>query len=154
MAKKSYNEKLIDNSLPKIVDLSNKPDFVAHYKATSMLIASPMEYNDIMAKVPQGKIITMDRVREFLANKHKAGTTCALTAGIFSNIVAHASEERQGVNPVCWWRTLKSGGELNEKFPGGIDNQKMLLEAEGHKIVQKGKRFFVENYEKSLWTIE
>lgn len=154
MAKKTYNEKLIDNNLPKVVDLSDKPGFVERYKTTSMLIANPMEYNDIMSRVPQGKIITMDKVKEFLARKHNAGTTCSLTAGIFSNTVAYASEERKGVNPVCWWRTLKSGGELNEKYPGGIDNQKLMLETEGFKIRQKGKRYFVEDYEKYLWDIE
>lgn len=95
----------------------------------------------------------MDKVREFLARRHNAGTTCGLTAGIFANIVAHASEERKGVNPVCWWRTLKSGGELNDKYPGGIDSQKAMLETEGYKIMQKGKRYFVEDYEKSLWEI-
>ncbi len=46
-----------------------------------------------------------------------------------------------------WWRTLKTGGELNPKFPGGPDRQRALLEAEGHTIVQRGRKLFVENLE-------
>lgn len=153
MAKKTYNEKLIDKNLPKVEDFSDKPEFIARYKATSMLIASPMEYNGIMAGVPHGKLITVDRIRAYLAQRYNAGTTCGLTAGIFVNTVAFASEERNGVNPVFWWRTLKSGGELNEKYPGGIENQRIMLESEGFKIIQKGKRYFVENFEKYLWDI-
>ena len=72
-----------------------------------------------------------------------------MTAGIFINICAHASEERSD-NKIPWWRTLKAKGELNEKYPGGIDAQKLLLEMEGHTVIQKGKRYFVEDYESRL----
>jgi len=37
-----------------------------------------------------------------------------------------------------------------EKYPGGIENQKKLLEQEGHQIIQKGKKYLVPDYEKSL----
>jgi alkylated DNA nucleotide flippase Atl1 len=154
MARKTYNDKLISKDLPKIVDLSDKPGFVEHYHTTTMLIASPMMYQEIMAKVPYGKLITTDRIREYLAAQNNAGITCALTAGIFINTVAHASEERQGENPISWWRTLKSKGELNEKYPLSYNMQINLLESEGHKIIRKGKKYFVENYEALLWNIE
>lgn len=69
-----------------------------------------------------------------------------MTAGIFVNVCAHASVER-GTDHIPWWRTLKARGELNEKYPDGIDGQKLRLEAEGHTILQRGKRYFVEEYE-------
>ena len=72
-----------------------------------------------------------------------------MTAGIFINICAHASEER-AEGKIPWWRTLKVKGELNEKYPGGIDAQKLFLEMEGHCVIQKGKRYFVEGYESKL----
>ena len=87
-----------------------------------------------------------------MAKKYKAGCACPMTAGIFINVAANASEERGGKNITPWWRTLKKDGQLNEKFPGGIDHQKMLLEQEGHTVIQKGKRYLVENYEKKLYT--
>jgi alkylated DNA nucleotide flippase Atl1 len=51
-----------------------------------------------------------------------------------------------------YWRTLKTGGFLNEKYPGGLEAQRILLEQEGHTIDKKGKNFTVLNYEKFLVT--
>jgi len=39
---------------------------------------------------------------------------------------------------------------LNEKYPGGIEGQKKLLENEGHKVLQKGKKHLVLDFEKYL----
>ncbi|HZK88310.1 MAG TPA: methylated DNA-protein cysteine methyltransferase, partial [Anaerovoracaceae bacterium] len=96
MTNKSYNDKLNDSKdMPKLVDLSDKPDFVARVGGPLMLIAPPLAYNDIMARVPEGKIITSDRIRDYLAKQADANTTCSLTAGIFINICANASFERE-----------------------------------------------------------
>ena len=151
--RKSYNEKLNETSdLPKIVDLSDKPDFVKRYKATTMYIASPLEYNELMKRVPKGKVITSDKIKIYLANKNHTGTTCSLTAGIFMNICANAAVERDD-NSFPWWRTFKANGELNEKFPGGIEKQRLYLEQEGFNIIQKGKRYIVSDYIDKLWDI-
>ena len=151
MAKKTYNEKLHSpGDLPKIEDLSEKPEAVKRMGGSKMLIAAPLQYNEIMAQVPEGKLITSDRIRTCLATRSGADTTCPLTAGIFINICAHASEERSD-NKIPWWRTLKVKGELNEKYPGGIDGQKLMLEMDGHIVIQKGKRYYVEDYEDSLF---
>lgn len=154
MTNKSYNDKLNDSKdMPKLVDLSAKPDFVARVGGPLMLIAPPLAYNDIMARVPEGKIITSDRIRDYLAKQADANTTCSLTAGIFINICANASFEREE-DQIPYWRTLKSKGQLNEKFPEGTDGQKALLEMEGHKVVKKGNKYFLKDYEKYLWEIE
>jgi len=151
MAKKTYNEKMHSpGDLPKIEDLSEKPEAVKRMGGSKMLIAVPLQYNEIMAQVPEGKLITSDRIRTYLASRSGADTTCPLTAGIFINICAHASEERSD-NKIPWWRTLKVKGELNEKYPGGIDGQKLMLEMDGHTVIQKGKRYYVEDYEDSLF---
>lgn len=89
---------------------------------------------------------------QVLAKKHHADYTCQLTAGIFINIVAHASDER-GIDETPYWRTLKKGGELNEKYPGGIKKQMERLQSEGHTVIQKGKRYFVKDYEQHLFEI-
>ena len=150
MAKKTYNEKLNSpGDLPKIEDLSEKPEAVKRMGGARMLIAAPLQYNEIMAKVPDGRLTTSDRIRKYLASGAGADITCPLTAGIFINVCAHASEERNE-NKIPWWRTLKAKGELNEKYPGGIDGQKLMLEMDGHTVVQKGKRYFVKDYENSL----
>lgn len=149
MAKKSFNEKLYDSKdMPKIIEITDEKS-VARYGGTRMLIAPPIEYDEIMRMVPCGKLVTADYVRNYLAEKHGADFTCPLTAGIFMNIAAHASVERK-TDETPYWRTLKKDGELNEKYPEGIDNQRMLLVTEGHSVIQRGKRYFVKDYEKSL----
>ena len=45
---------------------------------------------------------------------------------------------------------LKAEGFLNEKYPGGIERHKELLEAEGYEVAKKGKRYFVPDYGKYL----
>lgn len=51
-----------------------------------------------------------------------------------------------------YWRTLKSGGELNEKYPGGVEAQATHLREEGHTIeLGKGKKPpGVKDFEKTL----
>lgn len=157
MAKKTYNEKLNNvKDLPKVEFVGFDNAMAKRFGGGNMLIAAPVEYDEVMKRIPAGKLITSDEIRAFLAKKHQADFTCQLTAGIFINIAANASREREAEgkgNPTPYWRTLKKGGELNEKYPGGIDRQKLLLEMEGHEIVGKGKRYFVKDYEKALYAL-
>lgn len=59
-----------------------------------------------------------------------------------------ARKKSTAVTP--YWRTLKSGGELNPKYPGGLAVLRERLEAEGHSVVTRRKRVFVENFEAKL----
>ncbi len=43
-----------------------------------------------------------------------------------------ATEGKKDITP--YWRTLKSKGELNEKYPGGVEVQASHLREEGHTI--------------------
>jgi alkylated DNA nucleotide flippase Atl1 len=150
--RKTWREKLEDSKdLPKVVLL--KPNAQKHWKGSSMAIPSPMEVNDIMAGVPKGKLITINQIRTMIAHKHKADIGCPLTCGIFSWIAAHAAVEEAAAgktNTTAFWRTLKSNGELNPKYPGGIADQKKHLESEGFKIIQKGEKYIVNCYDRYL----
>lgn len=154
MAKKTYNEKLVtDTDLPRVEFVQGDGTMAKRFGTGNMLIAAPMEYNELMKQVPRGKLVTTTQLRETLAKKHGADFTCPLTCGIFVNIVANASREREQSgegDPVPYWRTLKKDGELCEKYPDGIDGHKLMLEMEGFEILKKGKRYFVKDYEKHL----
>src|SRR5439155_8024345 len=98
------------------------------------------------------KLITINQIRDKLAKKHGVDVCCPITTGIFAWIAAHAAEEDAAdgkKNMTPYWRTLKTGGELNPKYPGGIAALKKRLKAEGHRIIARGKRFFVANDEES-----
>lgn len=92
-------------------------------------------------------------MRSKIALRHKADAGCPITTGIFVWIASYAAAEsldagKKRITP--YWRTLKNGGELNPKYPGGIKEQSKALESECHTIIQKGKRFFVKYYENRL----
>jgi len=112
-----------------------------------------MEVNEMMRRVPGGKLVTINEIRAALAKKYGATICCPMTTGIFAWIAANAAEEQRekgekGITP--YWRTLKTGGVINPKYPGGVEAQKNLLESEGHEVVQKGKRYVVVDFEKSV----
>lgn len=120
-----------------------------------MYFAPPMDYDRVMRRVPRGKVLTVGKIREYFARESGADFTEPITAGIFVSIVAWASYQRSG-DETPYWRTLKADGELNEKYPGGAQAQKERLEAEGHTIVQRGRkniRYYVKDYEKALFEL-
>ena len=91
--------------------------------AGTYVIPAPIEVDAIMKKVPKGKLITINEIRQVLARKHKTQFGCSITTGIFAWIAANAAEEdvadgKKRITP--YWRTLKNGGELNPKYPGGM----------------------------------
>ena len=117
------------------------------------VMPSPLEVNALMKKVPKGKLTTINEIRKKLAKKYKTTTACPIVTGIFSWIAAGAAKEddqdgKKNITP--YWRTLKSDGKINLKYPGGIPFQKKKLVNENHKIVLKGKKYFVENFENKL----
>ncbi len=153
--RKTWQQKLEDNkNFPK--ELRLEPNFPC-YRALkkmgaepgdSVVLAPGPEVDAIMKKVPKGKLITLKEICQELAKEHRAQYCCTLTTGIFIVTAANAAEETKRNTP--YWRTLKNDGQLNRKYPGGIERQKRLLEREGHTIINKGKKSFVKDYEKSL----
>jgi len=118
-----------------------------------MVIPSPAEVDEVMRRVPKGRLVTINEVRACLAKKHGTDIACPMTTGIFAWIAAHAAEESRTAgekNITPYWRTLKTGGELNPKYPGGIPALKKLLAAEGHKVVKKGSKFLVADFDRKL----
>ena len=120
------------------------------------MLVQPREVIEIMDLVPKGKLITLKEICQKLAQKHHVKYCCTLTTGIFIMTASHAAEEdkiekKKKITP--YWRTLKIDGYLNDKYPGGAEAQKKLLENEGFKILSKGKKFVVDNYENYLVTV-
>ncbi len=154
-SKKDFNAMLFDSKdMPKIQVVKDKK-VIEKYGGEKMYFAPPIEYDKIMKKVPCGKIITVGKIREYLALSNGADFTDPMTAGIFVSVAAWASFQRLE-NETPYWRTLKANGELNPKYPGGIEAQREKLESEGHSIVSRGRKsikYFVKDYEKFLFDI-
>ena len=152
--KKSWREKLADDrDMPKVVEI--REDMSQRWGTGTVVIPAPREVDEIMRSVTKGKLITINQVRERLAKRHGATIGCPITTGIFASIAARAAEEdaaegKKDITP--YWRTLKVGGVLSDKFPGGVEAQAAKLKAEGHTIEpdRKGKPKRVKDYEGAL----
>jgi hypothetical protein len=145
----TWREKLADSKdLPKIKRVTGKMS--KRWGTGTCLIPAPIQVDAIMKRVRKGRLITIDDIRGQLAKEHGATFTCPITTGIFAWIAANAADEaeRNGVKRITpYWRTLKNGGELNPKYPGGVEALSRRLREEGHDIIQKGKRFFVAGFD-------
>lgn len=154
--KKDFNAMLHDSKdMPKFQTITDEAS-IQKYGGNRMYFAPPIDYDTVMKKVPYGKVTTVGEIRAYFAKCSGADFTEPITAGIFVSIAAWASFQRSG-NETPYWRTLKADGELNEKYPGGARAQKEKLEAEGHTIIQRGRkniRYFVKDYEEHLFEWE
>ena len=154
--KKTWREKLADDKgFPRVFAIDE--NMSKRWGTGTCVIPAPREVDQLMRRVGKGKLTTVEQLRSALAKRHGATIACPITTGIFAWIAAHASAEsesegRQRVTP--YWRTLKTGGELNTKYPGGIPALKKRLIAEGHKISSKGKRLVVEDFQRRLAEID
>lgn len=151
--KKDFNAMLHDSKdMPKFQIITDEAS-IEKYGGNRMYFAPPIDYDRVMKQVPFGKVITVGEIREYFAKQSGADFTEPITAGIFVSIAAWASYQRSE-DETPYWRTLKANGELNEKYPGGALAQKEKLEAEGHTIIQKGRKnikYFVKEYENCLY---
>ena len=160
--KKTWQEKLAhEKDLPKVIQLTDKE--AQRWGGKTLVVPRPRDVDAFMRKVPKGKLITIAELRQCVAKQYQAEAGCPITCGIFAWISAHvdngnlaaldeaeeaAAEGKKRITP--WWRTLKTGGELNPKYPGGLEAHRKLLETEGHSVVLKGKRAFVVEFGKKL----
>ena len=151
--KKSWREKLADDKdLPRVCEVTGK--MTKRWGEGRFVIPAPREVDALMKQVPRGRLVTIAELRATLARRHKTDFACPITTGIFSWIAAHAAAEdeadgKKGITP--FWRTLKTGGEINPKYPGGVQGIARRLRAEGHKVETKGKRLMVADYQSALY---
>jgi hypothetical protein len=150
--KKTRREKLQDDKgLPKVGPIDGR--IAVGRSEGTMVIPAPRQVDALMRRVPLGKLTTIDDLRAALAAQHKADVACPITTGIFAWMAAHAADEASSAGEAeitPYWRTLKSKGEINPKYPGGLTAIAAKLKAEGHAVFQKGKRSFVRDFEKAL----
>ncbi len=158
--KKTWHEKLNDkDNLPKILKLETGfPCYSAVHKmgaevGDDVILVNPSEVVSIMKQVPKGELITIVEICQRIASQHGVKACCSLTTGIFIMTAANAVEEvssKGGMLDIPYWRTLKTGGYLNAKYPGGQEAHRRLLEDEGFTVVAKGKNYQVLDHEQYL----
>ena len=149
--KSSWREKLEKLQQPKIVMV---PPKMSRFGQGTMLIPTPMLVDELLRRIPKGKLVTVGEIRRKLAANFGTDVTCPLTTGIFVRIAAEAAEEdrangRRRITP--YWRVVKDDGSINLKLE---KQQTRCLQSEGFSIVRKGKRAVVRDFERSLATLK
>jgi hypothetical protein len=155
--KETWKQKLVSTTekqgLPRVVEINEKMS--KRWGEGTVVIPSPLEVDAMMRNVPEGKLLTINQIRAYMAEKYHASFGWPITTGIFAGIAARAAgeDEAEGKTDVTpYWRTLKGKGELNEKYPGGLEGQAKRLKAEGHEIEldKKGQPKRVKGWEAKL----
>ena len=153
---KDFNAMLHDSKdMPKFQIITDQKS-IEKYGGNRMYFAPPIDYDQVMKLVPYGKVITVGEIRNYFAQLNGADFTEPITAGIFVSIAAWASYQRDG-DETPYWRTLKAKGELNPKYPGGVEAQRKMLETEGHMIIQKGRKnikYYVKGFKEVLFNLD
>src|ERR1039457_3654808 len=103
--RKSWREKMDNPNLPKVAPVP--PKMQKRFGTGAMLIPSPRQVDALIRTVSEGSVVTVSKMREFLAGKNAADVTCPLATGIFVRIAAEAAEEEAeaggtGITP--YWR--------------------------------------------------
>lgn len=140
-----------DKGMPKMQIVTDAKT-IEKYGGERMYFAPPLAYDRVMKTIPFGKVTTVGEIRSYFARLNDADFTEPITAGVFVSIAAWASEQRE-TDKTPYWRTLKANGQLNPKYPGGVEAQKAKLEAEGHTVIQRGRtniKYYVKDFEESL----
>ena len=132
-SKKSWREKLADSKdLPKIQKVEGKMS--RRWGEGTFIIPAPLEVDEIMRRVPKGKLVTINEIRAKLAKKHQVNFGCPITTGIFAWIAANAAEEmaaegKKRITP--YWRTLKGRRRAQPQIPGRNQGYQIAFEGQG-----------------------
>lgn len=151
VSRTSWREKL---EKPQDVKVVKIPPKMSRFGSGTMLIPTPKLVDEMIRKVPKGKLVTVSELRRKLARDFRTDVTCPLTTGIFVRIAAEAAEEdrAQGKKRIApYWRVIKDDGSMNPKFPGGTEHQIRYLAAEGFQVSNKGKTPRVQEFEGRLF---
>jgi len=149
---RTFREKLADDQdFPRVEPLAG--GMRRRYGPGTILIPRARDVDALMRQVRQGRLTTVNHLRAELAARHHATIACPIVTGIHARIAAGAAGEAEAegkrrVTP--FWRTLKEGGEINPKYPGGVAGQRKRLALEGHRFRQRGARVFVADFERRL----
>jgi hypothetical protein len=115
---------------PHIVMLHS--DFAGVKAGNTMLISSPGEIANYLARIPAGETRTIDRLRNELARKAGAQSMCPVTTAIYLKVVAEValldlSEGKALDQVIPFWRAVMPDSKVAGKLSCGRDHVAHLI---------------------------
>lgn len=111
----------------------------------SMVKPSEETVANLIAQIPQGKLITIDEVRRKIAMDFSVDATCPATTVKALRLIGSDGERADS------WRVVKKRGELIPQLPGGVEGQAARLAEEGFDVDYSGAKPRVINHESLLF---
>lgn len=107
-------------------------DFAGVRAGNTMLISSPGEISNYVARIPQGETRTVDRLRNELARKAGATAMCPVTTAIYLRVVAEVAltdlaEGKPLDQVVPFWRVVTPDSKVAQKLSCGPDHVAHLI---------------------------
>lgn len=99
-----------------------------------MLKPSRTSVADTVSQVPRGAVMPITELRQRLANRHGAQTTCPFLTKRARMVIA---QDPNG--PVPYWRIVRANGAMIDYFPGGGAAQARRLKAEAKATMRPQK---------------
>ena len=88
--KKDFNAMLHDSKdMPKFQTITDEKS-IEKYGGDRMYFAPPIDYDEVMKRIPRGKVITVGMIREYFAKLNGADFTEPITAGILNCSEPHS----------------------------------------------------------------
>jgi hypothetical protein len=110
-----------------------------------MLLPCPATVEELLKKIPEDKLATIDLIRKKLADQFNVQVTCPFNTKLCLRSIANDTTK-----DVAYWRVLRGTGELIEYFPGGVEWHAAHLRDEGYLIDLDGKQPKVKNFRENL----
>jgi hypothetical protein len=111
-------------------------DFAGVRAGNTMLISSPGEIANYIARIPAGETRSIDRLRNELARKAGAQAMCPVTTAIYLKVVAEVAlqdlaEGRSLDQVVPFWRVVLPDSKVAGKLSCGRDHVAHLIALDG-----------------------
>jgi hypothetical protein len=115
---------------PHVVMLSSP--FAGVPAGASLLISSPGEIANYLARIPRGETRTIDRLRNELARKAEAQAMCPVTTAIYLKVVADVAltdlaEGKPLDKVIPFWRVVTPDSKVARRLSCGPDHVAHLI---------------------------
>jgi hypothetical protein len=127
---------------PHVVTLHT--DFAGVRAGMQMLISSPAEIAEYVARIPRGETRTIPRLRSDLAHRAKADAMCPVTTAIYLKIVAEVAlaelasgKDLGAVAP--FWRVVAPSSKLAARLSCGREGVEHLSRLDGLSVADEAQ---------------